>query len=513
MFWRYLCFYIGLLCFGGYIFGGSDHIDLLSYVRYLQDPQLYPHDFFVQHLAAHVPNERTALALALAATGPYLEWACLLLHAVASIALLAGLYRWANSLIQRPLWAWVALGLLFVPFSMVSLGGNQLYYNQLLGSNLAKAAGVWALWHISQGRPWRFVLCAVLATILQPVAGGQVFVLGAFAAFFSKKISFSKGFWPISCYAALMGPLALLLLQQYGATEVPPEKVFEIVQFRLAHHFIPSAFGWFNGAVLVPLLLFGLWYFRARHLFLFWLMLGVAIPAVVYVFLVEIGHNTACFASQWFKTTIWAKAFALFALVAALCERMGFGGGKSVFGHTTSIVSILNKKNVENTILAALACLLLALMSTHPNGLVGKRAYQFPWSNYRNTHPEIDIALQAKATTPPDAVFVQPASLTAFKFFSERSSLVDAKAIVHHQGGMVDWYARMWEVYGLDAAHRDPRLGMYAQGDSLFAQIREGDFLFLKDEGVTHVLTTVQHALGFPVVAQNGVYKICVISD
>ncbi len=500
---RYLCFYIGLLFFGGYIFGGSDHIDLLSYVRYLTNTRLYPHDFFVQHLAAHSPNERTVLAHLLAATGPGLEWACLLLHAGATIALLAGLHRWAATLIRHPLWIWAALASLFVPFSLVSLGGNQLYYNQLLGSNLAKALGVWALWWAYRGQWWRFVPLAALATLLQPLAGGQVFVLGVFAAIFAKKIRFSKDIWPIICYAALAAPIAYLLLHQYADALVPPDKVLEMMQFRLSHHFLPSAFGWVNTVVLVPFLLFAVWYFRKRHIFLFWLMLGVLLPAVAYVFLVEKWHVTACFASQWFKTTIWAKAFSVMALVAVL-EKQWPQIGQN---YTSKWL------RWERPVLLAVTALLLCIMTFYPNGIVGKRAYQLPWSNYRTANPEVDIALQARTRTPLDAVFVQPASITAFKYYSERSSFVDAKAVVHHQGGMAVWYDRMWEVYGLDLAHRDPRMGLYAQGDSLFSQLREGDFLFLRDEGATHVLTFADHDLDFPVVAQNGVYKVLVLND
>ena len=507
-YWALGCFYVALLFFRGYLFGGSDHVDLLSYTRYLMQPDAYPHDFFVQQLAEHTPNERTALAWLLAQTGSALEWVCFGLHAAATLALLAALYRLAGVCIQRSVLKWAALFILFFPLSFFSLGGNDVYYNLLINSSLAKALGAWAFWCALQ-RQWAgwAALCAV-AAVLHPVAGGQVFLLsaaGSIAAGWSGGIRALRGFGvAATAVLAVVAPYGWWLFSQYNRAQIAPDLLYEMMDFRLAHHFIPARMGSINYGLLVPLFTVGVLFFWQKNRFILGVFAGSLLPLLVYIAVTEGLHSPALFATQWFKTTIWIKFFSVVAVVSFM-ER--FLTQKEIFQLQHWHFWEKKHRFAENAGLFLVAGSLLALMYTHPHGLVGKRAYQLPFSTWKND-PEVDIAQQAAQLTPPDAVFVQPGSVSAFKYFSQRSSYVDIKAVVHHQAGMAAWYERVGKVYGLHHANRDFGQSLSAQSDAAFGQLTTRDFLALRPLGVTHILAFRSPVLPFPVVAQNDVFVI-----
>ncbi len=507
-YWALVSFYVALLFFRGYTFGGSDHVDLLSYTRYLMQPDLYPHDFFVQQLAERTPNERTALAWLLAQTGNLLEWVCFLLHATATLALLAALYRIAGLFIQRSVLRWAALFILFFPLSFFNLGGNDVYYNLLINSSLAKALGAWAFWYALQ-RQWAgwAALCTV-AAVLHPVAGSQVFLLsaaGGVASGWSGGIRALRGLgMAATAVLAALIPYGGWLFSHYNSAHVSPDLLYEIVDFRIAHHFIPARMGSINYGLLVPLFTVGCLFFWQKSRFVLGVFAGSLLPLLVYIAVTEGLHSPALFATQWFKTTIWLKFFSVVAVVAFM-ER--FLTKKEIYQFQRWRFWEKRHLSLENSILIVATAALMAIMYVYPQGLVGKRTYQFPFSHWKND-PEVDIAQQAAQLTPPDAVFLQPGSVSAFKYFSQRSSYVDIKAVVHHQAGMAAWYERVGKVYGLHHANRDFGQSLYAQSDAAFGQLTARDFLALRPLGVTHILAYRSQVLPFPVVAQNDVFVI-----
>jgi hypothetical protein len=66
-------------------------------------------------------------------------------------------------------------------------------------------------------------------------------------------------------------------------------------------------------------------------------------------------------------------------------------------------------------------------------------------------------------------------------------------------------------VYQLNLANRDFSKSLFVQADEKFYQLREADFLALKKEGVTHILTKKTHQLNFLKVDENEEYVVYAI--
>jgi hypothetical protein len=493
-----LVFYVLLVFFKGYLYGDSDHIDLLSYVQYLIDPRLYPSDFFVQQIAQHFPNERSFLAMLLASTGSYLVWVCFFAHAFFGVLLIVALFRLANRYIAKKALVWLALFILLFPLSFFTLGGNDLIYNLFVNSNPAKACGAWALLFFLQKRYRNYTILVILSTFFHPMVGLQVFVLTVMAYAMD---TLKNGVpWQrsmllgILLYACTAGLFIASIFYNYQSQPISGALLTEIICFRLPHHFIPSQFGLLNYLLLVPLFIGGLLYFFRQDSMVFYLFLSSLVPAVAYIIGVEWLHWSLLFTTQWFKTTIWIKAFSVFALVAMLSQYV-----------PRILLHWYEKWRVPVAIMLSLC--LITIMLRYPEGLVGKRVYHFPFSKYTLTD-EMDIMQQIRQKLPNDVLFVQPGSISSLKFFGARSSYVDIKAVVHQQQGFKEWYSRVQQVYGLNASNRDNSKMLFFQADDQFYAYNTDHFSALKKEGVTHILTLQKHDLNFPVVFENTTYKV-----
>jgi hypothetical protein len=461
----------------------------------------------VQSVAKNVPNERYVVGLLLSFFGKKnLEWAVFLLHFAFSMALFLGLFELAKRYIKQEGWIWIALLALFLPMYKFNLGGNDLYYNELLSSNMSKAVGVWAILFFLREKYLFFAGLAIVATLLHPLAGLQVFCLcfGAYtinAVFFEKKWNFEshKSFVISSlAYVSLGGSWLFLLLKNFNATKITADEFFEFIQFRAAHHFIPSVFGQKNYVVMSVLLVFGLYFFYKKEKKVLGIFLTSIFVAILYSMATEVFHSPLFFATQWFKTTIWLKAFAVLAIFAWISERAFL-----------QFVTFFNFINVGKTVLLSLAVYCFFQIK-NPNGRFANKTYSLPNEVYQN-RSDIAIALKIKDLVPRNSVFVQPASLTSLKFFSEKSSFVDVKANVQTKDGFKNWYERVQKVYQLNLTNRDFSKSLFVQADEKFYQLREADFLALKKEGVTHILTKKTHQLNFLKVDENEEYVVYAI--
>ncbi len=496
--------YLVVLAFHGYLFGENDQIEQLSYVKYLFHPSLYPKDFYIQYIAEFVPNERYVVTLLLSfLTEKHLAIGIFVLHYLCSIALFWALFEIASRYIRQEGWIWIALLFLFVPMYKFNLGGNDLYYNELLSSNLSKSVGAWAFLFLLQKKYNHFAIFAMIATFSHPIAGAQVFVLGAgaylmLAIFDEKKWSFTAHQpFLVSClaYLSIAGLWLFLLLKNYNHEEVNPSDIMEFFQFRAAHHFVPSTFGTKNYIVMSFILLFGTSFFQKKERLVFYIFVISISFAMIYSVLVEGFHSIIPFTTQWFKTTIWLKAFAVLAIFAWISEWT-----------LLRLITFFNFINVGKTFLISLAIFSLYQLK-NPSGRFALQTYSFPFSHYEH-RPDIDIALKIKDLVSNDALFVQPSSITSFKFFSEKSSFVDIKTGVQSKRGFMELYHRIQTVYHLDLAHRDFSKSLFTQADENFYALHDADFIAFQKLGITHILTKKSHLLSFPIIAQNEEYVV-----
>lgn len=428
------------------------------------------------------------------------------MHFAFSITLFLGLFEFAKRYIKQEGWIWIALLVLFLPMYKFNLGGNDLYYNQLLSGNMSKAFCIWAILFFLEEKYLLFAGLLLLATFLHPLVGLQVFCLsfGAYsinAVFFEKKwlLNHHKSFIISSLiYSILAGSWLLILVKNFSSGEVTDAEFFECIQFRVSHHFMPSTFGQKNYLLMSILLSFALYFFYKKEKKVFGIFLTSIIVAVLYSIWTEGFHSPLFFPTQWFKTTIWLKAFAVLAVFSWISE-LAF----------LQFITFFNFINVGKTLLLSLA-LYCFFQVKNPTGRFANKTYSLPNSHYK-TRSDIEIALKIKALSNNDLVFVQPASFTSFKFFAEKSSFIEIKANAQTKGGFKSWYERVQKVYRLKLANRDFSKSIFVQADENFYQLRESDFLALKKEGVTHILTKKTHQLNFSKVEENEEYVVYAI--
>ncbi len=431
--------YLLLLWWHGYEFGGNDQIEILPYALKINQPSLFTNDFHLSLLLKTAPNERTFVALILAFGGSHLELWTFVLHAFCSITLIFGLYRIFEQSTDNQYVILFSILFLLVPMYVLNLGGNDIYYNQFTASNLAKAMVVWAFYCALRRYFVNAALLISAATLIQPIAGVQAFLLVSAmilgTAFFEKNIKNSFRFYEngvlgftgfLALYGICCGFYLFLLFSNYGNDQIDANVLYHFFEFRLPHHFIPTAFGLKNYLILVPLFMIALWrYWQQKHdFFLVYVMsmLGCLVYFVAVVFM----HNTLIFSTQWFKTTIWLKAFlphqfAVFMDKIGIPKYMKHG----FWAFVTSIIVL---------------------------GFFKHQPYQFPFWQQKNLEKE--IALAANDILPSDALVMNYGS-TAFKYYAQKSEYFNYKSVVHRKDGISAWLARYDETYPLESLNKD----------------------------------------------------------
>ena len=114
----------------------------MPYAKYLADNSLYPKDFYIQSIAAFVPNERFVFSKGLSFFVNHLSEVSFGLHAVATVALLLGLRNLAEKWVVTEGLRWIAVLAPFFILYNINLGDNELYYNTLTPSYLAQVIGL-----------------------------------------------------------------------------------------------------------------------------------------------------------------------------------------------------------------------------------------------------------------------------------------------------------------------------------------------------------------------------------
>jgi hypothetical protein len=278
-----------------------------------------------------------------------------------------------------------------------------------------------------------------------------------------------------------------------GTTPVSTAQFFDIMKFRAAHHYFPNYFGWWNWLFLSLIFLyaFGISMLQLQRLFAY-----IILGCVVYVVGAFVFHLQPPLSMQWFSTTVWLKTFALIILMRELEELTLH----YEYGHLVEANSLI--LNVLMT--AALAC---APFIYPPLSPFKQKSYDLPF--WKNTAPEVRIAEIAKQNTSPDALFLVPMDVSAFRYWSERNTFVDFKAANHQQNAFVEWYGRMFLVYQLSVSNRIEKADLNFVGNTNFRNMDAERIKNLaKTTGVTHILTFKDAVLSFPKVGENEKYVI-----
>jgi len=491
--------YLFLLLWNGYTFGHGDLIEVLPYANWMADPSLYPTDLYIQNTITKIPNERYLLAKLFSWFGNAQDWMALLFHFLCSIFLLEGLYRIAKKYIQTEGLIWAAI---LIPISILygkNLGGNEMYIPLFTSSTFAKACGIWAIYFfLSDQRKYFLVyLLLILAAVIQPIVSIQLFLLITAVYivdnffFLDKSAKWGGLIFGMIGYALTAGVWIYFMNQNFSSGNIDNQLLFDFFEFRHSHHYFPSYFPLKYYILLIPIFLIGLIYFFKieRKLFMF---IGLILLGLIIFWLgVEVFQISSILSAQWFKSTIWLKAFSFIALFA-LVEKF---------------LPIFQEKYLNQLIIWGVRIVGVAsiFIMMNPFFIFQKRPYDLRFLSIENA--ELEISKIAKTVTNKDALFLIPKDNTHFKYYSQRNSYVDYKAIVHRKSFIPTWYQRVQDVYGVNVNDRRTT-DVNQKANNFYKNLSVEKLKEFSENGVTHLLTFKEVKLPFEVVGENGEFVI-----
>ncbi|HHB78650.1 MAG TPA: hypothetical protein ENK85_05400 [Saprospiraceae bacterium] len=465
--------YVLLILGHGYVFGHLGTMETFPYVKKLLDPTLYPHDFYIDGIQSHFPDVRWIFVQMLKILGIHSGWTAFIAHFLVTLFLILGLLKVALIFTSNKTSAFLATMMTLLILYNHNLGGNELYYNNLAPSLVAKSIGVWSVYWLLKKRIHRAILLLIPTTFIHPMVGVQLFLLET-SAWWLASLQKTKNPFPwkaVVLYVLTSGAWIIFLQRSFSDSTVASAKIFEILEFRLGHHYFPADYPLKDYGLLVPYFLFGWWFLGKQNRLIFWFYAVVALGLVVYSVGVELAQIPAILSAQWFKTTIWLKFFSSIALFVFIEKKL------------LSKVDFLRKLYTPMTgfVFVGLGIFLfLKLPQRQPTTL------DLPWRGAYNDR--IKMALFAKAKTPKDALFITPSDFTHLKYYGERSTYVDYKATIHFRSKLVEWYHRIHDIYRqtTSANNSNTRLIQHHFAPSP-KQIKH-----FKTLGITHIITTSQ---------------------
>lgn len=401
----------------GYQFGFSDHAEVLPLILHQANKELYANDLYIQTITHIFPHERWLFCVFIALVPGFLAYKFFFIYIIFAYFLIVGLLKLNLYLSSSILISTFSTLGTIILMDGINTGGNELFYNFLVPSLVAKALCVWGWYFFLIDKPkytYSYVLWS-LASFAQPLVGAQCFFLG----FGIQVILFMVGNpwrWHFLLWLGLAGPwiVALIIANNKSGD------VWDFLLFRDAHHYYPASFPTLHLVVVWGLALIALashsWNQKTRILTL--LIIG---GAIIYTIGIQ-AHSSLILKTQWFKTTIWLEAIGVLGFLQL------------------SHLIIQRKIWFAVSVLSVFILFTLVKWSLPP--------YHFPWLTPYND--EIRIAQEAKKNTPIDAVFVVPFDFSAFRYFSERSIYVDYKSVAHHGLYFQKWQPRIQKIYGLE---------------------------------------------------------------
>jgi len=490
----------------GYQFGHNDQVETMSYVLLLQDKTLFQNDLYMQSLAAHEPNERSAFVYLMLPFAKYLETATLVLHALFLGLLVAGLLRIARLFIgNRLLAAAVVLLSLSIGY-MITLGGVDLYYNTFQGGNIAIAICAWALFFFLTKRYKRAAILLAFASPFQILVGLNTFILLSLMLFSdfifptvqSIKSTAAKRFFQfIAIYTCTAGIyfLVVIIKKQQADCNLSNKDFFDLIfDFRNAHHFLLAHFPIKKSLLFVSLYVMGLIAAYRVHKTIFKFLLAGGSIVLFYTIVTETTHWVPVASFQFYILTAWIKFFALVAVFAIVSR-------------------VLPKISVQpNTTFFVLSIIVLITSTGFATNQLYRKnvSYEFG-ENYKIANVEIDICIKAKSLSDKGALFIHPFEFSALKYFGQRSAYAEFKAGLHQKCGVKEWHNRLQEVYGINYKIKEKGFALQEIANTHLQNLSADECQALKLKGITHAILPIDATLNFDDAKQlqsNSAYTI-----
>ncbi|NND07683.1 MAG: hypothetical protein HKN87_15005 [Saprospiraceae bacterium] len=485
--------YIGLLAFHGYRYGDGDMTETLSYALWLNDPTLFPSDFYIQALVNHFVNPRLPFALILYPFVDNIDWACFLLHMFSTLLFLLGWVRVGRLYIKDDtlLILWLC-SFLFLSYN-INLGGNEAWYYYFVPSQLAKALGVWALFYYLQERWNALFLMLLPVTAVQPMVGAQLaLIFGIVYVWQSSeqlKIDFRKSLG-ILVYGIVAGAwiLGMYAYQGSGSESAGNMDYFRIMEVRMAHHFFPSYYPISSWIILSPLIL-AAWLLCRPYVQLFRFFTVSILGLICYTIAVEALEFPLALNFQWYKTTVWLKPLALLVLCSSISRIEPLPDLRRWYMPLLSAILIFS-------------CLQLTSLITWRKFV----PLNVPFISHETA--EMQFARKAGTILPEQSCTIVPPHITAFRQYSRRSVFIDYKSSAHDHAYLEEAYRRRRILYGMDLKLRRSGTDLIFSGNDFYHQLTAEDFQQFSSEGATHVLVERSKVLDLPLTAQDSVFSI-----
>ena len=420
--------YFMLYQYHGFQVFGSDTIETVPYAMWLNDSSIFANDFHQSHLRATDINERITSVYLLHFFGNNIEWGSRILHFFFTVFLCGGMIRFADLFIKHFTLSVVAVFITLFALYNINIGGNELYYNMFVPSLAAKSIAIWAL---VQAYAKRYLLAGLMlgaASIFQPLVGLQLFVVVLpivliISGFSKDSLKF------VTTYTITGGLFVLVILWAQGPNVESTASFYDIVKFRIAHHFFPAYFPKSHILILGGLYILAVISYARKNKFL-GLFFGVAIAGIiVYTLGVSLKIDTIL-SSQFMKINIWLKFFAVISITAFIKSQLE------------------SRHHMYLGVALFSISLIIALTRFNPV--------------YDADYPS-DLYTWISINTSVDDIMLVPPELNDFKGRTARSTYFDFKAMLHHKPAIFEWYKRFQEVYGMKAQDRTKEIEIFGE--------------------------------------------------
>ena len=391
--------------------------------------------------------------------------------------------------------------ILLLPLNKFNLGGNELYYNMFIASNVSKSLGIASLYYFITRRFNYSFFLLIPATLIHPTAGLQLFIIFSICLLidlFQKKERINyRTIHALVFFLITAGFYVFVLMFKVESSAMDNKLFYEIFEFRNAHHFFPEYFPLSSYLIEVILFLAGILMMIKFKLFgLLKICITIIVGIIAYLFGIYFVQSGIMLGSQWFKATIWLELIALIACFIAIDRyriRQNIRSYDRIFG--VLLLVMLS------------ACMILFL---NGNRYFISKPYSFFYGN--NLSPEEEIGLLAKKNTPDNAVFIYPIEFTGYKLYSERSAYIDFKSVVHRRDALGEWYTRIREVYGIDINDRRSYHNLFSIANKNYISLSTDKLQKLKEIGVDYMVQDVNADFHLPVFVENKNFKVYILN-
>lgn len=426
----------------GFIYNTADQIEPLVLVYKKLNPSLYVGDFYVDS-AKNIFTVRYYYVELLAFLGRYFSIYHISLVGTFICLFFAtwGLIKITRAIVSDNLTGYATPFFVLFLFISWTVGGNELQYNLLISSSLAKALSIWGVYFLLRKRWALSGLLIGLGGMFQVLVGLQLGVIIITYLLLTKqwKSILQWGMVWLIVISPMLVPV--LFIQFYSSTKdvINANEFYHLLyNFRNPYHYLPNLFpvtSYIKLAILMVVGNISLFIFLDRKLFYKVLTINLIIVfgLMVYSILILYLDVMSIGKIQWFKTTIALSAIAAIGISIAFeytVKRFSFYRYFYGIGLTLPIVYIAY---------------------THFR-------YDFPIRLDHRTANQLELSEVHQwiaKHTPVEAKFATYIDDEGFLCEAQRPLTISLNPIVHEPWFMIEWYDKMVQQYEVNSSDTD----------------------------------------------------------